>query len=519
MEMLKKKIRVNRIGKMITDQFAIEDDYNVPDNKADVGRVVTGEGHLRIDEVKEVESYLKVCGNLHFKILYVTDSAIPTLASMEGKMPFEEMVYVDDNAEGEMQVQVARVDFHASMIHSRKLEIKTIAELSLHREQIENDEAPTMIETEKRIFQKKCPVEVLQLYENKRDIYRIKEEITLPGTKENIENVIWEEVALRKLDTKLSQGALILNGELQIFCIYQSQEEKIDWVEQIVPFEGQVLCQGADESFFHHVYRKLSDANVEVRMDEDGEMRALGIEAALEMRILIYEEEKMELLEDAYSLDEVCHLGTKRVFLEELVMQNHSRYKIAERLNLPEVRDEMLQVCHGSGEVQIEKMETVDEGIQIEGILHVSFLYVKANDRIPFDGWSGMIPFSYLMECENCGIDLRYDITYGLEQMAIELIGNGEIEVKAVLAFQSFLRRPVNLEIISDISFEPFDEKEQEKRPGIVGYIAKKGDDLWSLAKKYSTTEESIMNVNGLMSKELKEGDKILIFKENMSIL
>ena len=32
---------------------------------------------------------------------------------------------------------------------------------------------------------------------------------------------------------------------------------------------------------------------------------------------------------------------------------------------------------------------------------------------------------------------------------------------------------------------------------GIVGYIVKDGDDLWSLAKKYSTTEEAfclIMN-------------------------
>ena len=47
----------------------------------------------------------------------------------------------------------------------------------------------------------------------------------------------------------------------------------------------------------------------------------------------------------------------------------------------------------------------------------------------------------------------------------------------------------------------------------------KQGDDLWSLAKRYYTTMDGIMELNELSSKELKEGDKLLIFKENMSIL
>ena len=47
----------------------------------------------------------------------------------------------------------------------------------------------------------------------------------------------------------------------------------------------------------------------------------------------------------------------------------------------------------------------------------------------------------------------------------------------------------------------------------------KEGDDLWSLAKNYSTTKEGIMEVNDLTSEDIKIGDRLLIFKENMSIL
>jgi len=45
------------------------------------------------------------------------------------------------------------------------------------------------------------------------------------------------------------------------------------------------------------------------------------------------------------------------------------------------------------------------------------------------------------------------------------------------------------------------------------------GEDLWSLAKKYMTTVSGIMEVNSMDNENVKTGDKLLIFKENMSIL
>ena len=53
----------------------------------------------------------------------------------------------------------------------------------------------------------------------------------------------------------------------------------------------------------------------------------------------------------------------------------------------------------------------------------------------------------------------------------------------------------------------------------VVGGSAKEGDDLWSLAKRYSTSVDAIREVNDLGEGMPKEGDRILIFKENMSIL
>ena len=133
MELIRKQVRMNQMGKTVTDQFMIGGDYNVPDVKSDVGRVLSGEGSLRIEETRRVENYLRVTGKLNFKVLYVTDSGDPRPGALEGMIPFEEMVYMEEeNGEGEDIVQVQRVECGVSLIHSRKLAVKALAEMTVH---------------------------------------------------------------------------------------------------------------------------------------------------------------------------------------------------------------------------------------------------------------------------------------------------------------------------------------------------------------------------------------------------
>ena len=130
MELMKRQIRKNQTGKKIVAQFVVDDDYNVPDVKEDVKRIVLSEANLKIDEVRPVENYIRVIGKLYFKVLYVAESMQPRLASLEGKLPFEEMVYAEEEGDVPFVVCDTKVDFSASVIHSRKLDMKAMVELT-----------------------------------------------------------------------------------------------------------------------------------------------------------------------------------------------------------------------------------------------------------------------------------------------------------------------------------------------------------------------------------------------------
>ncbi len=519
MEVITRQVETNQVDKRLFHQFMLDEDYNVPDSKNDVEKIVSAEAVAKIDEIKPVENYLRVQGKIEFQILYVAEGIEPTFSNMEGKIPFVEMVYVEDGADTALDVKSAICELQVHMIHSRKLRLKTMVEMEIESEVQRIEEIPTDVESGGKIYKKHNQMDLLKLQTSKKDTYRIKEEITLPGTKESIGMMLWSDIGSRKLDTKLAVDELQITGELLIFCFYESPDGKIDWIEQAVPYQGRIECYGIDETMFHHVKANLEEVHADVRVDEDGEMRVIGIEGTLQLFIAVYEEEKMDVLEDMYSLEHNCVLEKKEVGYDQLVLQNHSKCKVMERLSIPELRNEILQICHSSGNIRVDKMDRREDGILVEGALYISFLYVKANDNMPFDTWQGAVPFSYLIECGTADEDLKYHISITLEQLSITLQGGDEIEVKAALAFHGFFKKSGRMEMIQNVRMEAIDLEEAAKRPSIVGYLVKDGDDLWALAKRYSTTVDAIKEVNEVSGDHVKAGDRLLIFKENMSIL
>ena len=524
MEYQTERIQTYQTGKPVTDQFYMDHDYNVPDAKEDVREVILGAGSLMPEDVRVVENYVKITGKLKFRVLYVTDAAERTVSSLEGRIPFEEMVCLEQETIGNLAVAPVNVDVTATVIHSRKLQIRAVCDIAVHTEEAVETEITTDLTEDKDageapLYKRYEERELLSAFASKRDIFRIRKEAALEGTKENIETLLWTEVNLRKFDTRLEEDGIRLQGELKLFALYDAGEGKTDWVERTLPFEGRTECQGAEETMYHQIFPELAEVSVEPRMDEDGEMRVLSVEAALEIRFVVYREIKVSVLEDLYCLQKTCVPEIREEQAEQLLMQNHSKCKVSEQLSLPEIKDNILQICHSSARIQTESVRATDEGLQIEGVLHVSFLYIKADDQIPFDTWQGMIPFSYTLESNETTEDMDYGLTEGVEQLSVNLLGSDEIEVRAVLAFYCFFKRPVTVPNIESVAFQPVQAEELEARPGIVGYIVRSGDRLWDLAKRYQTTEESIREVNKQENGEIKTGDKILIFKENMSIL
>lgn len=525
MELVRQSIQVSEIEKNITHQFHVGEDMNVPDAKEDVVRVLQSYGKVSIQSKQKMEQYLKVKGCVKYQVLYATEDEEKRIACIEGEVPFDEMIYVEGGESDQYYVRCNQLDLQILLIHSRKMSLKALVELEVQKSNIRNQELTVDVEmdyegspSESSIRKKMKQVTVLELITNKMDTYRIKEEVKLPGTKENIGQVLLTRMSNVKLDTRAGRDEIILRGEAQFFCMYISDEWKEDYVTQTITFEGRIECLGLEEHQYHYMRYEIDDLSVDTQMDEDGELRIFNIEATLKMDVQVFQEQEMEVLDDIYTLDKKCELCSENIYLESLLLQNQSKCKIIEALSLPELRDDLLQICTADGMVQVEHVDVVEQGIVVEGILHLDFLYVRGDDRYPYASWKGMVPFTHQIECQSAA-GMSYDLDCQLEQISINMAGNGEVEIKAVIHMQSFIRKPEILERITEVTVAPFTKEELEEQAGIIGYIYKEGDDMWSLAKRFHTTTEGILKINKISEKDIKVGRKLLIFKENMSIL
>ncbi len=518
MELNKRTIRKGEFEGAITHQMQMEIDINVPDAKDDIVKVLQCGGNLHITEVSKSDQYLRVVGNLQYQILCATDDEDHRVSCLEGKMTVDELIYIEGQEGAKYMVKCNQLDLAANMIHSRKLNVKAMVELCVDNMAMVEEELSTGVEIDDKVMTKVKSKKVLQLQQFQKDTYRIKEEVKLPSVKENIGKILMAKVGCHKVDTRAGQDEITFRGEYQFFCMYITDEWKEDWVDVNIPFEGRMDCHGLTDEMYHVMDTQIQDLTVDIQMDEDGELRVFGVEATLEMDVIVYCEEEMEILEDMYTLDKKCVLKEKNIQVESLVLQNHSRCKVVENLSLPEIKDELLQICTCNGMIQTEQVETMEDGIHVDGILHLNFLYVNGNDKVPYASWQGMVPFSHVIDCKVEG-ELAFTIDGKLEQLSVAMAGNDEVEVKAVVGFNSLVKEPELITIIDTVELSEFSKEERDSQAGIIGYIYKENDQLWNLAKKYHTTVDGILSVNQVEEKDVKAGHKLLIFKENLSIL
>ena len=169
MEYTKRNVPVYQRGNTIHDQFYLNEDINVADAKPDMKRIIYTDGSVKVDELKKVENYIRAVGKISYKVLYATDEGEGHLALLEGKIPFEEMIYAEEEPNDYLFLKKASVEMQADMIHSRKLNLQIVGEIVVCSEGRKNQEITLDVESVNHYYRKHEKQNFLRLLEMKRE--------------------------------------------------------------------------------------------------------------------------------------------------------------------------------------------------------------------------------------------------------------------------------------------------------------------------------------------------------------
>lgn len=516
MELLKKNIHMMREKGRAVNRITLEEDCNVPDQQADAERIIQAKAEIRMEEVQTDTDQVIVAGTLLVCVLYIADTPEHQIGRLDTKIPFREKQSLPGTVPGEnAHLKWDVEDLSVSLINSRKLSVKALLAFTASVKEVYDAQAAVELHGMPEVSTLTKDLELLQLVVQKKDILRVKDETTVPSNKPNIVNVLWESIQLRGTDSRVLDGQIDVKGELFIFVLYEGDDENRtrQWLETSLPFQGSIECREAAASMISQIDVALAQSGLEVLEDYDGERRLLSVEAALDMDIKLYVEEQVKVLEDIYSpIKNLVPLRELQVY-ESLLVKNFSKIRASERIRLEGNKPRMLQTCSSRGEVRIDNAAVTERGIEVEGAVFVSVLYVSSDDKVPYAVMEGAVPFSQTIELSDLSQDCRFSLQTELEQLSTTMIDSEEIEAKVIVNLNAFVVRVHKEQCIVDIAEEEVDMKKLQALPGIVGYIVQPQDTLWNISKQYYTTPERICRLNKVEERDIRPGTQLIIMK------
>lgn len=514
MELLKRNIHMDRVRTRAVTQFTLEDDLNLPESKPDVNALNLEKGELVVEEIKPATDAVTVRGYLNYVVLYHTLDGGSGLVALEGKLPFEEKINLQ-GVSGQDSVVIDAVveDITASMINSRKLNMQALVTMTAKVEELYDEEVPVELQGEGQVEYRKCPMNLAQIAICKNDIFRLKEEVTLPSNYPNIFQILWSDVTLGDVDFKVQEEKLVITGDVHLFVLYEGEgEERAPRTfETVLPFSGVLECYGCREGMLPDISYKIGQQELAVRPDFDGEERNIGLEMVLDICMRIYEEERLDVISDIYGVTKEIAAATHTTNLRKLLSRVTGKTKVTDRVRVKS--GSVMQLIHSEGAVVLEQKSIVENGILLQGSIQLKIMYITGEDENPYGCTRAMIPYKYMLEVPDIASEDLGDVRAEIEQLQVTMLDGEEMDVKAVLRFSTVVFKQISMEVISQVDVSELDTNRMRDLPGMAIYMVKSGDNLWNIGKKYYVPVDTLRRLNELESDELQVGQKLLIVK------
>ena len=221
-------------------------------------------------------------------------------------------------------------------------------------------------------------------------------------------------------------------------------------------------------------------------------------------------------MEDAYSLAAPLEITRKNVDYTELFGRNRAQGIYRGTVTADSSQPEMMQIVKAWGNIRNGNVTVEDNIITAEGTADMKLMYIAKDDNMPLNIAQTSVPFSQVIEIKGVKEGMTADVVTEIEDIAFSILSDREAEIRITLSFDAVVCENKSREIISDIK-ESDDAEDIPVKGGAVIYTVKKGDSLWSIAKKYHTTVNDILELNKNKIEDpdvIYPGQRFLILKK-----
>lgn len=519
-ELIKESLVLNRGIKRECAQIIKEKDLIVPDGKPDMKKVLQMDGKLDIEQIEVQQDRIVYKGKMDLAVLYVPESNPMSICTMKGTIPLEDFMMVEGiDKDHAVKLSYSMEHLHWNILNERKLNVKAIIQLEVNASEsqtahvtvdCESDE-PIQTQTQEVCFSKKGNL--------KEEKMILKDDLAVPTGKPDIGEVLKTEIKISDIEIRRTDEEIFYSGNLNIATLYKEQnnEENMEMMFHKIPFSNAVEYIREDNEAFFDCELSIAQQYVQVIPNLDGEDRILETEVVLKVETSTISSVRAEIIGDIYCPGKSVAITDQTDEFINLLHKTDTCMPRKETITFEETapdNEAVYSICMRS---IVEEKVIKENQLEIKGIVDVKVTYITQEAAQKLGYTNTAIPFSQTIEIEGINKDSIPMVVSKVEDVTLLTQGKREfvVEFKICNKVEVYHKQP--LYILEGVELYDIDMEDLKKLPSMTVYTVKKGDSYWSIAKRYNTTIDEILELNEIdLSTELHPGQKIMILKKRI---
>jgi hypothetical protein len=514
LELYNEAVKINRTIGEDSTQVVFENDIIVPDIKPDISRILLLDGEAQVNSSEVRQDGLLIKGVICYKIIYVSDESEQMLKSINTNAPFSCSLDIPGAQPGMNGCGKCSVDhMEYDITNSRKINIRAIAGVSGKVTQVAEENVACDAGGVEGLQMLKSKVNVNSFAGSEETIVTIKEIIEVPAGKPSFIEVLRNDIRITGKEYRPEDGRVAVNGLLNIMTLYTGDEENgsnIQTMDHELPFSGVINLPEVNENSICNVEFITKENSFEPTEDSDGELRLMDCEVIIAIKAEAYGRKEIMTIDDAYSTAERIQADMETVILEEYLEESRSQVVVRDVISLQEGIPDIAEVFNLLSRPVISGTVVNDGRVDIEGVLENNVLYLANSEESPVNCLDNETPFSHSIDNKNIKAGMGCECNVEIDNCSYSLLSSNEVEIRISISIVTKMIRPVSFNSVKSLIQLP--AVENEERPSIILYFVQKGDTLWKIAKRYSTTIEVIQRSNDIEDiSSLRIGEQLVI--------
>ncbi len=538
------KLKLVDMKKKEPVRITIEEDILVPDVKPDLARILAMDGKIRLSE-REIHTgqtetdRIRITGDLILQTLYIPEHIVDgePMVAIESKIPFRNDMEIGVRPNSDLAIVPSIESIEYTVINERKFRVRATAVFGVREYSSINVEVFEGVRDEE-VQMLKEKINLTDVALRKTESFEVKDDLALKESMPEILKVLKYDVNVVENHKQITKEKAVINASVYCNVLYLGAEENSETKkaeDTETASEGEavpVLYQGKTE--FTQFIRldgdyypgdqnpagskinfNIATLNLTAKEDGNGKNCLFGLDMNVDTGLELYKNIEKQVVTDVYHHKKDVQFETDEIGITALGGSGVAEISAREIVNIPERYGNVDKVVYVSGNI-IEKRSFIDPPKSVaEGVVTVNLVCTSADHKNTAFNVSQEIPFRSAMEIPGITSEMTANHDIVLKELWFDKINNKQIEVNAGILVNTAVSSQEKHQLVKNISFL---ESPQDSTllPGIVLYIARSGDTVWKIAKKYRTTIDEIRKINEIeLGKEIRPGTKLLIVAKN----